>query len=117
MLEIYTRKKTNYTENDLGENMILDKVIVMDDVSGLADRSDKFASFLTVSRKYGLTSVYIFHTFYHPARQNWQMIMSQTKIFSFFPGSVQPSSIIKILSYFANRYKNNYITNQNLWIN
>ena len=92
--------------------MILEKVIVMDDVSGLADRSDKFASFLTVSRKYGLTSVYIFHTFYHPARQNWQMIMSQTKIFNFFPGSVQPSSIIKILSYFANRYKNNYITNQ-----
>ena len=43
--------------------------------------------------------------------------MSQTKIFNFFPGSVPPSSIIKILSYFANRYKNNYITNGNLWIN
>ena len=46
MLEIYTRKKANYTENDLGENMILDKVIVMDDVSGRADRSDEFANFL-----------------------------------------------------------------------
>ena len=33
----------------------LDNLIVMDDVSGLADRSDKFARFLTVSRKYGLT--------------------------------------------------------------
>ena len=32
--------------------MILDKVIVMDNVSGLADKSDEFANFLTVSRKY-----------------------------------------------------------------
>ena len=31
LLGIYTRKKANYTENDLGE---------MDDVSGLADRSN-----------------------------------------------------------------------------
>ena len=61
----------------------MDKYIVMDDVSGLADRSDKFANFLTVSRKYGLTCVYIFHTIY-PSRQNWQMINSQTQIFNFF---------------------------------
>ena len=69
---------------------MLDKLIVMDDVSGLADKSDEFANFLTVSRKYGITYVYIFHTIY-PTRQNWQMIMSQTKIFIFFPGSVQGS--------------------------
>ena len=67
--------------------MILDKLIVMDDVCGLADKSDEFANFLTVSRKYGLTCVYIFHTIY-PSTQNWQMIMSQTQIFNFFPGSV-----------------------------
>ena len=83
LLEIYTRKKSNYTENDLGENMILDKVIVMDDVSGLADRSGEFANFLTVSQKYGQTYVYVFPTIY-PTRRNWQMIMSQTKIFNFF---------------------------------
>ena len=76
-------KKSNYTKNDLGENLILDKVIVMDDVSGLADRSDEFANFLTVSQKYGQTYVYIFHTI-SPTRRNWQMIMSQTKIFNFF---------------------------------
>ena len=35
--------------------MVLDKLIVMDYVSGLADKSDKFANFLAVSRKYGLT--------------------------------------------------------------
>ena len=37
--------------------MILDKLIAMDGVSGLADKSDEFANFLTVSRKYGLTCV------------------------------------------------------------
>ena len=88
----------------------------MDDVSGLADKSDEFANFLTVSRKYGLTCVYIFHTIY-PTRQNWQMIMLQTKIFNFFPGSVQASSIVGILSSFASRYKNTYIPPQNVWIN
>ena len=31
--------------------MILDRLIVMDGVSGLADRSEDFASFLTVSKK------------------------------------------------------------------
>ena len=96
--------------------MIIDKVIIMDDVSGLANRSDELANFLTVSRKYGLRCVYIFHTIY-PRRQNWQMIMSLTKIFNFFLGFVQTSLIIKILSSFTSRYKNNYISNRNLWIN
>ena len=44
--------------------MVLDKVIVMDEVSGLADRSEEFANFFTVSRKYGLTCICIFHTIY-----------------------------------------------------
>ena len=116
LLEKFTRKKATYTENDLGANTDLDKIIVMDDVSGLADKSNDFANFLTVSRKCGLTCVYIFHTIY-PTRQNWQMIMSQTKIFNFFPDSVHASSVIKILSSFASRYKHNYIANRNLWTN
>ena len=44
--------------------MILDKVIVMDNVSGFSDKSDEFPNFLTVSRKCGLTYVYIFHATY-----------------------------------------------------
>ena len=63
--------------------MILDRVIVMNNVSDLADRSEKFANFLTVSRKYGLTFLYIFNTIYL-TRQHLQMILSQTKIFDFF---------------------------------
>ena len=68
LLKVYRRRKVDYIENDLGENMVLDKLIAMDNVSGLADKSDESANFLTVSRKYGLTCVYIFHTIY-PARQ------------------------------------------------
>ena len=66
----------------------------MDDVSGLADKSGEFANFLTVSRKYGITYVYIFYTIYpkytrhiyYITRQNWQKIMSHGKIFIFFQG-------------------------------
>ena len=112
---MYRLRKAEYIENELGENMVLDKLIVMDNVSGLADKSDKFANFLTVSRKYGVTCVYIFHTVY-PTRQNWQMILSQTKIFNFFPGSVQTSSVQRILSSFASRYRNNYVPTR-IWIN
>ena len=47
----------------------------MDDVSGLADKCEDFSNFLTVSRKYGFTCVFVFHTIY-PGRQSWEMIMS-----------------------------------------
>ena len=33
----------------MGENNVFDKLIVMKDVLGLADKSDDFANFLTVS--------------------------------------------------------------------
>ena len=33
----------------------------MDNVSGVADVSKKFANFLTVSRKFGSNCVYVFH--------------------------------------------------------
>ena len=45
------------------------------------------------------------------------MIMSQTNIFSFFPVSVQASSIQRILSSLTSRYRNTYIPNWNIWIN
>ena len=63
--------------------MALDKLNVMDDVSGLADKPEAFAYFLTVSRKFGITCVYVFHAIY-PTRQNWQMMLSQTKLINIF---------------------------------
>ena len=46
--------------NSFGENKKLDRLIIMDDVSGVADISKKFANFLTVSRKFGYNFVYVF---------------------------------------------------------
>ena len=80
----------------MGENMLLDRFIVMDNISSLADKSEDFANFLTVSRKFGFTCIYIFQAIY-PTRNNWQMILSQTKMFNIFPGSIQASSVVKIL--------------------
>ena len=60
-----------------GEKTPIDKLIVMDDVSGLADKCEDFSNFLTVSRKYGFSCLYVFHTIY-PGRQSWEMVMSQT---------------------------------------
>ena len=85
LIEGFMQRKAPYVNNESGDDMTLDKLIVMKDVSGLADKSDVFYIFLTVSRKYGLSYVYIFHTIY-PNRQNWEMIMSQTHIFNFFSG-------------------------------
>ena len=45
------------------------------------------------------------------------MILSQRKIFNFFPGSVHASAIIRILSSIASRHKHNYIPHRDLWIN
>ena len=88
----------------------------MDNVSVLADRSDNFSNFLTVSWKFGITCVHIFHTIY-PTRNNWQMILSLTKSFSIFPGLIQALSAIKILSSYCNRYTYKYTPHRDLWIN
>ena len=87
LLDFCQRKKARCNENYLGESIILDRLIEMDNVSGLADRSEAFPNFLSVSRKFDLTCIYVFHTIY-PTRQHWQIILAQTKIFHIFPGSV-----------------------------
>ena len=117
-LTFFQRKKQVDNDIDIvmGENNIFDNFIVMDDVSGVADKSDDFANFLTVSRKFNFTRVYVFHTMY-PTRPNWQMILSQTKNFNIFPGSLQTSSVIKILSSCCNRYTYKYILHRDLWLN
>ena len=100
----------------LGEKIAIDKLIVMDDVSRLADRCEDFSNFLTVSRKYGFSCVYVFHTIY-PGRQSWEMIMSQTHIFNFLPGSVHSGRILKTFSLFASRERNTYVLTNQIWLN
>ena len=76
-------KTSTSLENDFGELPQINKLIIMDDVSDLVGKSEEFSDFLTVSRKYGFSCVYVFHTVY-PGRQSWEMIMTQTHFFSFF---------------------------------
>ena len=47
----------------------------------------------------------------------FQMTLAQRKIFKIFPGSIQASSIVKILSPFCSRYNYNYVPNRDLWVN
>ena len=70
-------------------------LLVMDDVSGAADISRKFATFLTVPRKFAYHCIYVFHVV--ATSQIWQKINSQTNIFNIFPSSVPQNSVVKIL--------------------
>ena len=54
-------KDTKNVKNLFGENKKMNRLIVMDYISGVADISKKFANFLTVSRKFGYHCVYVFH--------------------------------------------------------
>ena len=86
----------NNVNNSFGENKKLDRLIIMDDVSGVADVSKKLANFLIVSRKFGYNCVYVFHVIV-PASQIWQKIISQTNIFNIFPASVPHNTVAKII--------------------
>ena len=111
----FMQNRSDYIDNNEGESLSVTRLIVMDDVSGLADKSEEFSNFLTVSRKYGFSCLYGFHTIY-PSRLSWEMIMSQTHII-FFPGSIHSSRILKTSSLFASRQKNTYLLNQQIWLN
>ena len=100
----------------IGEKDIFDRLIVMDDVSGLADKSNEFCIFLTVSPKYRYSCIYIFHIVF-PQLKNWQMILSQTKIFNIFPSAVQLGNISKLLTNNCDRETLKYIPKRELWIN
>ena len=98
-----------------GEKSNRDRLIVLDDVSGLAVESKKFASFLTVAPKYGYNCVYISHSI----RRNkaiWKSILSQMNIYSIFPATVPFNSIKKILEGACIRKTSKYILQSALWI-
>ena len=87
----------------------------MDDVSGLADSSSKFASFLTVARKFKYHCLYIFHTI-HPEKSIWKTILSQTNLLNIFTASVPISTVKKVLEANCIRRTTKYIPVNYLWI-
>ena len=101
--------------NVFGEKSNRDRLIVFDNVSGLADDSKKFASFLTVARKYSYNCVYVFHTKY-PDKANWRTILSQTNIYNIFASTVPFNNVRKILEGACIRKTNKYIPQASLWI-
>ena len=102
--------------NSFGENKKLNRLIILDDVSGVADLSKKFANFLTVSRKFGYSCIYVFHLII-PSNQIWQKIISQTNIFNIFPASVPINSISKILQANCILQTKSYVPIRSLWLN
>ena len=98
-----------------GENSTRDRLIIMDDVFGLADTSSKFANFLTVSRKYKYHCLYIFHTI-HPEKGIWKTILSQTNILNIFPASVPLTTVKRILEANCVRQTTKYIPVNSLWM-
>ena len=69
LIESFMQNRTRSVETKLGELPHINRLIIMDDVSGLADKSKEFSIFLTVSGKYGFSCLYVFHTIY-PGRQS-----------------------------------------------
>ena len=104
----------SYAEN-YGEKSHGNCLIVMDDVSGLADSSSKFVSFLTVARKFKYHCLYIFHLI-HPEKSVWKTILSQTNLLNIFPASVPLNTVKKVLESNCIRNSNKYIPVNSLWV-
>ena len=103
-----------YGEN-YGERSYRNRLIVMDDVSGLADTSSKCASFLTIARKFKYHCLYIFHAI-HPEKSVWKTILSQTNLLNIFPASVPISTVKKVLEANCIGKSTKYIPVNSLWI-
>lgn len=103
-------------ENVFGQYQKLDRLIIIDGVSGVADKSNDFASFLTVSQKFKCSCVYIFQIIY-PEKSIWKLILLLRNTFNIFSSSVGQSSILKILSANSIRETVSYRQQNFLWIN
>ena len=105
-----------FNESDgFGEKAARDQLLVMDNVSRLADKSKKFASFLTIACKFNYTCVYISHNIY-PKKSIWRTILSQTNIFTIFPASVSIAHVRKILESICITKTRTYIPQKTLSI-
>ena len=100
--------------NSFGENRKLDRLNIMDDISGVADVSKKFANFLTVSRKFGYHCIYVFHLIVSSS-QIWQKIISQTNIFNIFPASLPYKTVAKINQSNCILQSKKYVPARSLW--
>ena len=60
--KLRTRDLVNNENNSVfGEKILMDRLIVMDNILGIADNCKKIAEFSTVCRKYRYHCIYVFH--------------------------------------------------------
>ena len=89
----------NINDSVFGEKISVDRLIALDDVSGVsgvADNCKKFAKFLTVCRKYNYHCIYGFHII-APETQISKKRLSQTNAFNIFPSSITYNTVSKTL--------------------
>ena len=123
LLETFKLRTRDLADDDVGvnnslfgKNKKMDRLIVMDDVSGVADTSKKFVNFLTVSRKFRYHCIHLFHVI-APATQIWQKIIYQTNIFNIFPSCVPENTVAKIIQSNCIRQSKKYVPIRSLWLN
>ena len=92
----------------------MDRLIVMDNVMGVADNCKKFTDFLTVPRKYKYHCIYVFQVI-APETQIWKKNLSQTNIFNIFLSSVPYNTVSKILQSNCKQTLTKYIPAHSMW--
>ena len=93
----------------------MDHLIIMDNVSGIAECCKEFVNFLTVSRKYRYHCVYVFHIII-PEKDIWKKIISQTNIFNIFPCSVPFNTVSKIFQSNCVPTTTKYFPVHSMWL-
>ena len=74
------QRKSNFQGSGKGELVKRDNLIVLNDATGLADKSPSFVNILTVCRKFGYSIVYIFSS---PRWRDIIQILRRYSAFSF----------------------------------
>ena len=99
----------------MGEHVERDSLIVLDDFSGLADKSPSFVTFMLVCRKFGYSLLYVFHKRVQSSPR-WKDILSQTQIFCVFSSALD--LVINYLMKFVTRSGSgqSYVSRQQMWI-
>ena len=116
-IKLRTKDVTNNESNSVfGEKLSMDHLIVMEDVSIIAEKRKKFAEFLTVCRKYRYHCIYVFHIIMSKI-QIWKKILSKTNIFNIFPSSVPYNTVAKILQSNCTQTTTKYVSVCSMWLN
>ena len=120
LIEKFKLKTRDITNNEntsvFGEKISVDRLIVMDDVSVIADHCKKSAEFLTVCRKYRYHYIYVFDIIV-PESQIWKTILSQTNIFNIFLSSVPYNTVAKIFQSNCRQTTKKYVPARSMWLN